>query len=54
MPFTPIGNGKYRSASGKIFTEKQVRLYYLTEKFKKMGKAKRLLKKAVTRKRRKK
>ena len=33
MPFTYIGNGKYRSPSGRIFTAKQVRLYYATNGF---------------------
>ena len=28
MPFTKIGRNKFRSPSGRIFTAKQVRLYY--------------------------
>jgi len=28
MPFKKIGNNKYKSPSGKIFTKKQVELYY--------------------------
>lgn len=28
MPFTKIGRGKYRSPSGRTFTQKQVNLYY--------------------------
>tara|TARA_R100000988_G_C3979578_1_gene156171 strand:+ start:121 stop:261 length:141 start_codon:yes stop_codon:yes gene_type:complete len=35
MPFTKIGKNKYKSPSGKIFTEKQVKLYYATDGFKK-------------------
>ncbi len=34
MPFTGIGNGKYRSPSGRIFTAKQVKMYYATDGFK--------------------
>ena len=38
MPFIKIksgkNKGKYRSPSGRIFTKKQVRLYYATEGFK--------------------
>lgn len=30
MPFTAIGNGKYKSPSGRIFTAKQVKMYYAT------------------------
>lgn len=30
MPFTPIGKGKYKSPSGRVFTKKQVALYYAT------------------------
>ena len=45
MPFTKIrsgkNKGKYRSPSGRIFTEKQVKLYYATEGFKKKPKKKR-------------
>lgn len=28
MPFTPIGNGQFRSPSGKVFNRAQVRLWY--------------------------
>lgn len=28
MPFKKVGPNKYRSPSGRIFTKKQVRLYY--------------------------
>lgn len=28
MPFTPIGNGKYRSPSGRTFNKAQVALYH--------------------------
>lgn len=35
MPFTPAGNGKYSSPSGRLFTKKQVALYYATNGFKK-------------------
>lgn len=40
MPFTPIGNGKYRSPSGRIFTWKQVQMYYATHGFTTRGKKK--------------
>ncbi len=33
MPFTPIGNGKYKSPSGRVFTQKQVKMYYATNGF---------------------
>jgi len=33
MPFTPIGNGKYKSPSGRVFTAKQVKMYYATNGF---------------------
>lgn len=37
MPFTKIkrgkGRGKYRSPSGRVYTIKQVRLYYATKGF---------------------
>jgi len=36
MPFTGIGSGKYKSPSGRIFTAKQVKLYYATDGFKNM------------------
>jgi hypothetical protein len=35
MPFTKIGPNKYRSPSGRIFTEKQVKMYYATGGFQK-------------------
>ena len=34
MPFKKTSKGNYKSPSGKKFTEKQVRLYYASEKFK--------------------
>ena len=35
MPFTKVpGTNKYKSPSGKIWTEKQVKLYYATKGFK--------------------
>jgi hypothetical protein len=37
MPFTKVGN-KYRSDSGKIYTKKQLKLYYATNGFKKKPK----------------
>lgn len=44
MPFTPIksgkNKGKYRSDSGRVFTEKQVKMYYATEGFTKKPKKK--------------
>ncbi len=33
MPFTLIGNGKYKSPSGRTFTAKQVKMYYATNGF---------------------
>lgn len=33
MPFTSIGNGKYKSPSGRTFTAKQVKMYYATNGF---------------------
>lgn len=38
MPFKKIGANKYRSESGKIYTEAQVKLYYATDGFKKKPK----------------
>ena len=35
LDFSKIGKNKYKSPSGKIFTEKQVKLYYATDGFKK-------------------
>lgn len=35
MPFTKQKNGKYKSPSGKEYTESQVKLYYATDGFKK-------------------
>lgn len=46
MPFTKIkGTNKYKSPSGKIFTEKQVKLYYATDGFKKSSKIYKVVKK---------
>ena len=36
MPFKKIGKNKNKSPSGRIFTDKQVKLYYATDGFKKM------------------
>jgi len=45
MPFKRItsgkGRGKYRSPSGRVFTRKQVRLYYATGGFKRPVRARR-------------
>jgi len=44
MPFKKVGANKYRSPSGKIFSLKQLKLYYATdgfEKGKKKNKSKR-------------
>ncbi len=38
MPFKKVGKGKYKSPSGRTFTEKQVALYYATDGFKKQPK----------------
>lgn len=38
MPFAPTGNGKFKSPSGRVFTGKQVKLYYATDGFKKKPK----------------
>jgi len=35
MPFIKTGNNKNVSPSGKVFTDKQVKLYYATDGFKK-------------------
>jgi len=40
MPFTKISKNKYKSPSGRIFTAKQVKLYYATKGFKKKPKRK--------------
>jgi hypothetical protein len=41
MPFKKVtkgkGKGKYRSPSGRLFTKKQVKMYYATNGFKKKG-----------------
>ena len=34
MPFVKVGPNKYKSPSGRIYTEKQVQLYYATNGFK--------------------
>lgn len=39
MPFTRRGPNDYTSPSGRHFTGKQVKLYYATDGFKDMGKA---------------
>lgn len=41
MPFTKIGPDKYRSPSGRIFTARQVRLYYTYNGFPKQKQRKR-------------
>jgi hypothetical protein len=33
MPFKNIGRGKYRSPSGRIYTKKQVAMYYANDGF---------------------
>ncbi len=38
MPFTKVGPDKYKSESGKMYTKKQMRLYYATEGFTKPSK----------------
>lgn len=40
MPFTRISKNKYVSPSGKVFTKKQVKLYYATKGFTKRVKSK--------------
>jgi len=35
MPFKKRSDGKYVSPSGKVFTKKQVQMYYATDGFKK-------------------
>jgi len=40
MPFKKIGKNEYKSPSGRIFTSKQVKLYYATEGFTKKPKRK--------------
>lgn len=34
MPFVKVGKNKYKSPSGRVFTERQVKLYYATNGFK--------------------
>ena len=34
MPFTKVGHNKYRSPSGRMYTKRQVNLYYATKGFK--------------------
>lgn len=50
MPFKKIGKNKYISPSGKVYTKKQVKLYYATEGFTKKPAAKRRVKKKGGRK----
>ena len=49
MPFKKVGPNKNVSPSGKVFTDKQVKLYYATDGFKKSklskGRRRRLKKK---------
>ena len=33
MPFKKVGPNKYKSPSGRIYTEKQVKAYYATRGF---------------------
>jgi len=40
MPFKKVGKNKYKSPSGRIFTTKQVKMYYATNGFKKTRKKK--------------
>lgn len=35
MPFKKVGKNKNVSPSGRVFTDKQVKLYYATDGFKK-------------------
>ena len=35
MPFIKVGKNKYKSPSGRIWTERQVKAYYSTKGFKK-------------------
>jgi len=35
MPFVKVGPNKYKSPSGRIFTKKQVEMYYATNGFEK-------------------
>jgi len=36
MPFEKIGPNKFKSPSGRIYTKKQVQLYYATNGFRRM------------------
>ena len=36
MPFQKIGPNKFKSPSGRIYTKKQVQLYYATNGFRRM------------------
>ena len=38
MPFSKVGKNKYKSPSGRIFTERQVKAYYASNGFKKKKK----------------
>lgn len=40
MPFKKLPSGKYKSPSGKVWTNSQVQAYYATEGFKKPVKKK--------------
>jgi len=40
MPFTKVAPEKYKSPSGRIFSQKQVSLYYATGGFKRKPKVK--------------
>ena len=45
MPFQKITGGKFKSPSGKLYTKKQVALYYATDGFKEKPQGKKLAKK---------
>jgi hypothetical protein len=40
MPFQKVGKNKYKSPSGRSFTEKQVKLYHVRDGFPKKGEKK--------------
>jgi len=40
MPFKKTSSGKYKSPSGKTYTQKQVAVYHMTDGFKKKLKKK--------------
>lgn len=40
MPFTKAKGGKYKSKSGRLYSKKQLKLYYATNGFKNRSKKK--------------